>query len=123
MIFFCLTPLSMLISRFIHVAATGIISCFFMTESYFSLYVCAPTTSFSPSFFFSPVFMCLFSFGCAKCLLLLGLFSSCGRQGLHSGCGTWDSHCGVVSGRGAHALGCEGFRSCGTWALEQRLSS
>ena len=82
MIFFCLTPLSMLISRFIHVAANGIISCFFMTESYFSLYVCAPTTSFFPQFFFSPQFLCVY--------LVLAVLSVCCYLGFSL----------VVAGRG-----------------------
>lgn len=32
-------------------------------------------------------------FGCAKSLLLLGLFSSCGKQGMLSICGARASHC------------------------------
>jgi len=49
-IFFWLIPFSMIISGFIHVVANGIISFFFMTESYFSVCVYVPTTSFSPQF-------------------------------------------------------------------------
>ena len=33
----------------------------------------------------------LFIFACAESLLLLGLFSSCGKWGLHSHCGVWAS--------------------------------
>ena len=54
---------------------------------------------------------------------ILGLFSSCGRQELLSSRGAWDSHGGVFSCRGAQALVCEGFSSCGTWALGHRLRS
>ena len=52
----------------------------------------------------------LFIFGCAGSLLLHGLFSSCGEQGLLSSCHTWAS---VYSG----------FSCCSFWAPEHRLSS
>ena len=38
-------------------------------------------------------------------LLLHGLFSSCGEQGLLSSCGAWDSHCTDFSSSRAQALG------------------
>ena len=39
-IFLCLTSLSMIISRSMHIAANGIISFFFMAEWYFTVYMC-----------------------------------------------------------------------------------
>ena len=41
---------------------------------------------------------------------------------LLSSCSVWASHCGGFS-CGARALGCVGFSSCGSWALEHRLDS
>ena len=58
------------------------------------------------------IYVCIF--GCAESLLLHRLFSSCGTQ---------DSHCAGFSCCGAPALGHTGPSSCGTWALERRLSS
>ena len=49
--------------------------------------------------------------GCAGSSLLHGVFSSFGLQA---------SHCSGFS-CGARALGCVGFRSCSSWALEHRL--
>ena len=43
-------------------------------------------------------------FGCAESLLLLGLFSSCGEQGLLSSCGAHSSHCNCFSCYRAQAL-------------------
>ena len=54
-----------------------------------------------------------FIFGSAGSLLLRGLFSSCGKQGLLSSCRTWASHCCGFSGWGTWALGCPGFGRCG----------
>ena len=83
------------------------------------------------------LFIVLFIFGCAGssfffkiiyllyCLLLAVLgrhccvgFFSCDKRGLLSSCGAWASH-----GGGAQALGHVGFSSCGSQALEHRLSS
>ena len=61
-------------------------------------------------------------FDCVGSSLLGGLFSSYGEQGLVSSCGVRASHCTAFSGRlqtRVHA----GFSSCGSWALEHRLSS
>ena len=61
-------------------------------------------------------------------LTVLGLcctrvFSSCSKQGLLSSCGMRASHCSGFSCFRAQALEGSGFSSCGSWALEQRLSS
>ena len=79
------------------------------------------------SFFFLSVYE---FFGCAGSLLLLhGLFSSCGEQGLLSSCSAQASRCDSFPCCGAQALGHVGFSSCGSWAqylwlqaLEHRLS-
>ena len=63
----------------------------------------------SGPFFLFKIFT-IFIFGFAGSLLLCGLFSSCGRQGLLSHWSAWASHCG-------------GFSCCGAWALEYRLNS
>ena len=52
----------------------------------------------------------------AEFLLLRGLFSSCGEQGLLSSCSVWASLCSDFSLCGAQALGHMSFSSCGTWA-------
>ena len=49
----------------------------------------------------------LFTFGCTGSLLLLRLFSSCGKQGLLSSCGAWPSHCGSFC--------------CSSWTLEPQV--
>ena len=59
----------------------------------------------------------------AACLLLHGLYSSFGEQGLLSSCSVQASHCGGFSCCRAQALGHSGFCSCGTWAIECRLNS
>ena len=46
------------------------------------------------------IYVILFTFGCPGSLLLLGLFSSFGEQGLFSSCGVQAPHC-------------DGFSSCG----------
>ena len=62
--------------------------------------------------------------------MLCGLFSGCGKQRVLSSCGEQASHCGGFSYCGAQALGtrtslvtAQGLSSCGSWALENRLSS
>ena len=72
----------------------------------------------------------LFLFGCAKSLLLLGHFSSCGKQGLLSSCGARASHCSGFSccrawaqGVWASVVAAPGLSSCSSWALEHRLTS
>ena len=69
----------------------------------------------------------LFIFGCAGSSLLHGLFSSCGEQELVSICSVWVFYCGDFSCCRALALGtCAPLvvaRSCGSQALEHRLSS
>ena len=57
----------------------------------------------------------LFLFGCAKSLLLLGHFSSCGKQGLLS------SYTVQAPQRGAQGPGCTGFNSYSTWAQQLQL--
>ena len=65
-----------------------------------------------------------FVFGCARPLLLRGLFSSCGKWGLFSS-GTRASHCGGRSCCGAQALvaAAHGLSGYSSRALEHRLSS
>ena len=76
---------------------------------------------FFKTFLFKSCIYYLF-LGCARSLLLCGLFfSGCERE-LFSSCGAPASHCGGFS-CGAQALGHVGFSSCGFWALEHRLSS
>ena len=53
-------------------------------------------------------------------LLLHGLFCSRGEQGLPYSGGVRASHCSAFS-CGAQVLGCTGFSSCGSWALQQRV--
>ena len=72
----------------------------------------------------------LFLFGCAKSLLLLGHFSSCGKQGLLSSCGARASHRSGFSccrawaqGVWASVVAAPGLSSCSSWALEHRLTS
>ena len=48
----------------------------------------------------------LFVFGCAGSLLLHGVFSSCGKQGLLSSSHEQASHCSGFSCCRARALGC-----------------
>ena len=64
-----------------------------------------------------------FIFGCATSSLLCRLFSRCSEWGLLSGCSTRTSHCCGSSCRKAQSLGCVGVSSCGSQALEHRLSS
>ena len=55
-------------------------------------------------------------------MLLCGLFSSCGKQGLLSGCGAQASRCGGFS-CGVQALEHASFSSCSLRALGHRLNS
>ena len=55
---------------------------------------------------------------CAGSLLLHGLSSSCGKQGLLSSHSAWASHRGGISCCGARAQGCTRSSNCGSWALE-----
>ena len=59
-----------------------------------------------------------FIYGRAGSWLLLGLFSSCGEQGLLSSCSAWASHCGGFSCCGAQAVGYSG-----TWPLGSRAQA
>ena len=65
----------------------------------------------------------LFIFGCAGSLLLLGFFSSCSEGKLLCSCGAHTFRCSGFFYRRAWALGYAGVSSCGSWALEHRLSS
>ena len=81
---------------------------------------------FCPPFLFLNII--LFIFSCAGSLLLSGLFSSCGKQGLLSSCSVRASHCGGFFCCGAQAIGHMGsivgcsralehrFKNCGTRA-------
>ena len=60
-------------------------------------------------------------FGCARSSLLHELFSSCDNWGLLPSCGMRASHCSGFP-CGVQALGRMGFVSCGSCALEPRLS-
>ena len=51
--------------------------------------------------------ICLFTFGCARSLLLCGFFSSCGARA---------SHCGGFMCCGARAVGHAGLSGCGARA-------
>ena len=62
------------------------------------------------------------TFGHARSPLLHALFSSCDKQGILSSCSVHASHWGGFSRWGARALGCTGFSSRGSRALEHRLS-
>ena len=55
--------------------------------------------------------------------LLCGFFCNCREWTLLSSCGAWASHCGGFSCWGAQAPGCMSFSSCGSWALEHRLTA
>ena len=72
------------------------------------------------SFYFLLV---LFYFGCAGSSLLCALISCCGEWGLLCSCSVWVSNCRAFSCRGAQFLGCVGFNSCGSWALERESVS
>ena len=61
--------------------------------------------------------------GCARFLLLHGLCSSCGEWGLLSRCSTPASPWGGFSHCRAQGPGSRSFSSCGSHALEYRLSS
>lgn len=74
--------------------------------------------------------MCLFTFAWAGSWLLRRLFSSCSKWGLLSSYSARASHCGGFSGCRARALGAGasvvavcGLSSCGSSALEHKLSS
>ena len=75
-------------------------------------------------------FLNLFIFGCVGSSLLCAGFLQLRRAGATLCCGVWVSHCGGFSYCGAQALGAQasvvvarGLRSCGSQALERRLSS
>ena len=75
-------------------------------------------------------FINLFIFGCVGSLLLRVGFLQLWRVGATLCCGAWASHCGGFSCCGARALGtwasvvvAGGLSSCGSQALEHRLSS
>ena len=53
-------------------------------------------------------------------MAVLGL-SLLGARGTYSGCGARVSHCSDFSCYGVQALGCAGFSSCGSLALEHWL--
>ena len=74
--------------------------------------------SFFHQYFLKIIFFYLFIyFGCFGPLLLLGLFSSYGEQGLLSSCSGWVSHCSGIS-----CVGAGGLRHMGpvaaTWVLQ-----
>ena len=64
----------------------------------------------------------LFTFDCAGCLLLRRLLCRCGEQGLLPVAVGGLLCCGVCC-CGAQALGCSGFSSCGSQALEHRFGT
>ena len=65
----------------------------------------------------------LLIYGCAGSLLFCVGFLSLGRVGATLRCGVQPSHCGGFFCCRAQALGRTGFSSCGSLALEHRLSS
>ena len=75
--------------------------------------------------FFIYLFMAVLGLHCS-----MPAFSSCGEWGAKLCCGAWASHCGGFSHCGTRALGTQasvlvvrGLSSCGSRALEHRLSS
>ena len=60
--------------------------------------------------------MYLFIFGCAGSSVLLGLFSSCSKQGLYSSRSAQSSHCSFLSRFRVWTSGHVGFSRCCTWA-------
>ena len=69
-------------------------------------------------------------FGYAESLSLHGGLLSCGEQGRYSVCSSWASHCSGfyvealgLSGMWASVVVARGLHSCGSRALEYRLSS
>ena len=75
-------------------------------------------------------FLILFIFGCIGSSLLRAGFLQLQWAGATLRCGARASHCGGFSCCGARALGARasvvaalGLSSCGSWALERRLSS
>ena len=72
--------------------------------------------------FFLKKYFYLFIFGCAGSSLLWGLFSSCAERGLLFSYGGWATHC-VASSICRAQTRCAGFSSCGSQALEHRLSN
>ena len=73
-------------------------------------------------FSFFKILFIYFIFGCSGSLLLRGLFSSCGEQGLPClvGHGLLISVASRVQSMGSRE---QGFSICGSWALEHGLSS
>ena len=62
-------------------------------------------------------------FGCTGSLMLHGLFSSSGEQGLLSSCGVWDSHCSDFSCCRAWSLGMWALVLAHMWVIKPGLSS
>ena len=98
--------------------------------------LCTPPSLYPLSWQVLPLLSCLprpliflqitfffFFFDRAGSSLLRGLFSSCSKQGLLLYLPCVSSHCGGLSCCRAWTLGCLGFSSCGSWALEHRLNS
>ena len=87
---------------------------------------------FNKMFFVFLIFLIFFFliFGCVGSLLLCAGFLWLWRVGASLHCGAWAPHCGDFSCCGARALGAwasvvvaHGLSSCGSQALERRLSS
>ena len=91
---------------------------FFFSTSFILIFSFIENTEFKKPYVNHKTFMLItflkIIFDCAGSSLLHGLFSSCGQWGLLSSCGTWASHRNGFSCCTAQALGCVGFRSCGT---------
>ena len=86
--------------------------------------------SFKKINFFFNKFTYFFIFGCVGSLLLRAGFLQLRQAGATLCCSAWASHCGGFSCCGARVLGARtsvvvarGLSSCGSWALELRLSS
>ena len=80
------------------------------------------STRTASSFFFNK-FIYLFIFGCVRCSLLRTGFLSLRRMGATLCCSVWASHCGGLSLLQSTGSRRVGFSSCGSRALERRLSS
>ena len=68
-------------------------------------------------YIYNPLMYLLTIFGCAMFLLLSGLWSSCGEQGLLSSCSVRVSHCSGFSCCTAWVLGYVGLSSCSSQAF------
>ena len=95
-----------------------------------NIFSCAylPSVYFPHPFFKSHFYLFIYWLHCV--FIAVHRLSLVGRAGATLRCGAWASHCGGFSCCGAQAVGARasvvvacGLSSCGSWALEHRLSS